>query len=173
MSEPVSPPLALEQINIVVRDMQRSLAFHRLLGVSIEDGTTSNGVRVEFDSVAFAGRRRLRRAPDRSAMPREGAFRLFNIRPRERTVSDPFEPRRRSCIRSTKSREEEAAVGQAATGALGGGVTSANGRVAARCGGGRPANPCRPYGTQPGNAAACFTQIAICASSKSSSWMSM
>src|SRR4030095_10790531 len=67
MSEPVSP-LALEQINIVVRDMQRSLAFYRLLGVSIEDtapewaewaphhanGTTSNGVRVEFDSVAFA-----------------------------------------------------------------------------------------------------------------------
>jgi hypothetical protein len=36
MSDPVSP-LALEQINIVVRDMQRSLAFYRLLGVSIED----------------------------------------------------------------------------------------------------------------------------------------
>jgi catechol 2,3-dioxygenase-like lactoylglutathione lyase family enzyme len=67
MSEPVSP-LALDQINIVVRDMQRSLAFYRLLGVSIEDpapewaewaphhasGTTSNGVRVDFDSVAFA-----------------------------------------------------------------------------------------------------------------------
>jgi uncharacterized glyoxalase superfamily protein PhnB len=67
MSEPVSP-LALEQINIVVHDMQRSLAFYRLLGVSIQDtapewaewaphhanGTTSNGVRVEFDSVAFA-----------------------------------------------------------------------------------------------------------------------
>lgn len=61
---------ALEQINIVVRDMERSLAFYRLLGVSIEDrstagewaawaphhanGKTSNGVRVEFDSVAFA-----------------------------------------------------------------------------------------------------------------------
>jgi catechol 2,3-dioxygenase-like lactoylglutathione lyase family enzyme len=68
MSEPVSP-LALEQINIVVRDMQRSLAFYRVLGVSIEDmrgpewaewarhhvnGMASNGVRVEFDSVAFA-----------------------------------------------------------------------------------------------------------------------
>jgi len=68
MSEPVSP-LALPQVNIVVRDMERSLAFYRLLGVSIEDtrgpawtewarhhvnGTTSNGVRVEFDSVAFA-----------------------------------------------------------------------------------------------------------------------
>ena len=66
--DPLSP-LALEQINIVVRDMQRSLAFYRLLGVSIEgmrgaewaewarhhvNGTTSNGVRVEFDSVAFA-----------------------------------------------------------------------------------------------------------------------
>jgi catechol 2,3-dioxygenase-like lactoylglutathione lyase family enzyme len=62
-------PLALEQINIVVRDMQRSVAFYRLLGVSIEEprgeewaewarhhvnGTTSNGVRVELDSVAFA-----------------------------------------------------------------------------------------------------------------------
>jgi catechol 2,3-dioxygenase-like lactoylglutathione lyase family enzyme len=68
MSAPVSS-LALEQINIVVRDMQRSLAFYRLLGVSIEEmrgaewaewalhhvnGVTSNGVRVEFDSVAFA-----------------------------------------------------------------------------------------------------------------------
>jgi catechol 2,3-dioxygenase-like lactoylglutathione lyase family enzyme len=68
MSEPGSP-LALEQINIVVRDMQRSLAFYRLLGVSIAEirdpewaawaphhanGVTSNGVRVEFDSVAFA-----------------------------------------------------------------------------------------------------------------------
>jgi hypothetical protein len=36
MSEPVAP-LALPQINIVVRDMQRSIAFYRLLGVSIED----------------------------------------------------------------------------------------------------------------------------------------
>jgi catechol 2,3-dioxygenase-like lactoylglutathione lyase family enzyme len=68
VSEPTSP-LALEQISIVVRDMQKSLAFYRLLGVSIEEmrgaewaewarhhvnGTTSNGVRVEFDSVAFA-----------------------------------------------------------------------------------------------------------------------
>jgi uncharacterized glyoxalase superfamily protein PhnB len=68
MSEPGSP-LALEQINIVVRDMQRSLAFYRLLGVSIAEirdpewaawaphhanGVTSNGVRVEFDSIAFA-----------------------------------------------------------------------------------------------------------------------
>lgn len=61
--------LALPQINIVVRDMVRAVAFYRLLGVSIEEGrgaewaewsrhhvngTTSNGVRVEFDSVAFA-----------------------------------------------------------------------------------------------------------------------
>jgi catechol 2,3-dioxygenase-like lactoylglutathione lyase family enzyme len=67
MSEPVSP-VALPQINIVVRDMQRSLAFYRLLGVSIDEvpaqraewarhhvnGVASNGVRVEFDSVAFA-----------------------------------------------------------------------------------------------------------------------
>ncbi len=65
MSAPVSP-LALEQINIVVRDMHKSLAFYRLLGVSIEEprgaewarhhvnGTASNGVRVEFDSLAFA-----------------------------------------------------------------------------------------------------------------------
>ena len=66
--DPTSP-LALEQINIVVRDMQKSLAFYRLLGVSIEEnrgaewaewarhhvnGTTSNGVRVELDSIAFA-----------------------------------------------------------------------------------------------------------------------
>ena len=66
--QPTSP-LALEQINIVVHDMQKSLAFYRLLGVSIEEmptgewapwashhanGVTSNGVRVEFDSVAFA-----------------------------------------------------------------------------------------------------------------------
>lgn len=64
-----APPLALPQINIVVRDMERALAFYRVLGVSIEEprgaewaewarhhvnGTASNGVHVEFDSVAFA-----------------------------------------------------------------------------------------------------------------------
>src|SRR2546428_14093415 len=65
MSESVSP-LALAQINIVVRDMRKSLAFYRLLGLSIEEiplaewaphhasGMTSHGVHVEFDSVAFA-----------------------------------------------------------------------------------------------------------------------
>src|SRR3954462_6113079 len=67
MREPVSP-LAFEKINIIVRDMPRSLAFYRLLGVSIDEGPVewaewarhhvnglaSNGVRVEFDSIAFA-----------------------------------------------------------------------------------------------------------------------
>ena len=65
MPNPTSPP-ALEQINIVVGDMRESLAFYRLLGLSIEEvplvewaphhasGRTSNGVRVEFDSIAFA-----------------------------------------------------------------------------------------------------------------------
>ena len=65
MSEPTSP-LALGQINIVVRDLPKSLAFYRLLGLSIQEvphpewaphhasGVTSNGVRIEFDSIAFA-----------------------------------------------------------------------------------------------------------------------
>jgi len=65
MPESVSPR-ALGQINIVVRDMRKSLAFYRLLSLSIEEiplaewaphhasGVTSNGVHVEFDSVAFA-----------------------------------------------------------------------------------------------------------------------
>jgi predicted lactoylglutathione lyase len=65
VSEPTSP-LALGQINIVVRDLRKSLAFYRLLGLSIAEipvpewaphhasGVTSNGVRVEFDSIAFA-----------------------------------------------------------------------------------------------------------------------
>lgn len=65
VSEPTST-LALGQINIVVRDMQRSLAFYSLLGLSVEEiqitewaphhasAVTSNGVRVDFDSVAFA-----------------------------------------------------------------------------------------------------------------------
>ncbi len=60
------PPLALGQINIVVRDMRTSLAFYRLLGLSIDEipiaewaphhasSVTSNGVQVEFDSLAFA-----------------------------------------------------------------------------------------------------------------------
>ena len=61
-------PLALQQINVVVRDMRRTLEFYRVLGLSIEEaapewvewakhhsrGWTSNGIRVEFDSVAFA-----------------------------------------------------------------------------------------------------------------------
>jgi uncharacterized glyoxalase superfamily protein PhnB len=61
-----SSALALLQINIVVRDMRKSLAFYRLLGVAIDEmkvpewaphhanGVTTNGVRVEFDSIAFA-----------------------------------------------------------------------------------------------------------------------
>ena len=65
MTEPTSP-LTLHQINIVVGDMRTSLAFYRLLGLSIQEvphpewaphhasGATSNGVRVEFDSIAFA-----------------------------------------------------------------------------------------------------------------------
>lgn len=65
MPEPIAP-IPLGQINIVVRDMRKSLAFYRLLGLSIEEvplaewaphhasGVTSNGVHVEFDSVAFA-----------------------------------------------------------------------------------------------------------------------
>jgi predicted lactoylglutathione lyase len=60
------PALAFGQINIVVRDMAASIAFYRLLGVTIEEmpvaewaphhanGVTSNGVHIEFDSVAFA-----------------------------------------------------------------------------------------------------------------------
>jgi len=67
MSEPASP-VALPQVNIVVRDMQMSVAFYRLLGVWIDEvaaewaewarhhvnGVASNGVRVELDSIAFA-----------------------------------------------------------------------------------------------------------------------
>jgi uncharacterized glyoxalase superfamily protein PhnB len=63
--DPTSP-FALGQINIIVGDMRKSLAFYRLLGLSIAEiplaewaphhasGVTSNGVRVEFDSIAFA-----------------------------------------------------------------------------------------------------------------------
>jgi uncharacterized glyoxalase superfamily protein PhnB len=58
--------IALGQINIVTRDLRKSASFYRLLGVRIEEipdtewaphhanGITSNGVRVEFDSIAFA-----------------------------------------------------------------------------------------------------------------------
>ena len=65
VSEALSP-LALVQINIVVRDMRASLAFYRLLGLSINEiplaewaphhasAVTSNGVQIEFDSLAFA-----------------------------------------------------------------------------------------------------------------------
>src|SRR5690606_28127464 len=69
MPEPATP-IALPPINIVVRDMQKSIAFSRLLGVTLDDmqgapewaewarhhvnGTASNGVRVELDSIAFA-----------------------------------------------------------------------------------------------------------------------
>ncbi|WP_433574809.1 VOC family protein [Nocardia brasiliensis] len=65
MSKPIFGP-ALGQINIVVRDMPASLAFYRLLGLVVVEPSlpewaqhhaaaeTSNGVHVEFDSVAFA-----------------------------------------------------------------------------------------------------------------------
>jgi catechol 2,3-dioxygenase-like lactoylglutathione lyase family enzyme len=55
----------LSQINLVVRDMPRSLAFYRRLGLTIDEGSEpawarhhasarSGGVRLEFDSDAFA-----------------------------------------------------------------------------------------------------------------------
>lgn len=65
MTQP-DPPVTLGQINIIVRDMARSLAFYRLIGVSVEamtvaewaphhaNGMTANGVPINFDSVAFA-----------------------------------------------------------------------------------------------------------------------
>ena len=65
MAKP-EPSLSLGQINIVVRDMRRSLEFYRRFGLTIEDGPesewsrhharalTANGVSVEFDSLAFA-----------------------------------------------------------------------------------------------------------------------
>jgi uncharacterized glyoxalase superfamily protein PhnB len=59
-------PIALGQINIVVRDVRKSIPFYRLLGVSIEEapmpewaphhagGVAANGVHVELDSLPFA-----------------------------------------------------------------------------------------------------------------------
>ena len=61
MSKPGSP-LALEQSNIVVRDMQPSLAFYRLLGVSIEE--TLGAERAEWarhDVNGTTSKRRARR----------------------------------------------------------------------------------------------------------------
>ncbi len=55
-------PVALQQINLIVEDMSATLAFYRLLGWTIETPTGEhavadlpNGLRVEFDSPAFAG----------------------------------------------------------------------------------------------------------------------
>jgi catechol 2,3-dioxygenase-like lactoylglutathione lyase family enzyme len=65
LSSNASAP-ALGQINIIVRDMRRSLAFYRLLGLTIREtpvpewaahhagAVMSDGTQVEFDSVAFA-----------------------------------------------------------------------------------------------------------------------
>jgi uncharacterized glyoxalase superfamily protein PhnB len=65
MAMPINGP-ALGQINVVVREMKRSLDFYRLLGLAVEEvphaewkphhatAMTPNGMRVEFDSVAFA-----------------------------------------------------------------------------------------------------------------------
>jgi catechol 2,3-dioxygenase-like lactoylglutathione lyase family enzyme len=56
----------LSQVNLIVRDMPRSLAFYRRLGLTIDEGSdrvwarhhascrTPNGIRLEFDSEAFA-----------------------------------------------------------------------------------------------------------------------
>jgi catechol 2,3-dioxygenase-like lactoylglutathione lyase family enzyme len=56
----------LSQVNLVVRDMARSLEFYRRLGLTIDEGSdpdwarhhascrTPDGIRLEFDSQAFA-----------------------------------------------------------------------------------------------------------------------
>ena len=66
---PTLAPPSLPQVNLVARDVPRSVAFYRLLGVSFEaprgeewtewarhhvNGLTPNGVRLELDSVPFA-----------------------------------------------------------------------------------------------------------------------
>jgi catechol 2,3-dioxygenase-like lactoylglutathione lyase family enzyme len=91
--EPAS--LALGQINVVVRDMRRSLAFYRLLGVSLPEeregegsewarhhvnGVASNGVRVELDSLAFA--RQWNPGLD-GAGPGTGVIPIFHVSSRE------------------------------------------------------------------------------------------
>jgi uncharacterized glyoxalase superfamily protein PhnB len=65
VSDPIRSP-ALGQVNIVCRRLPTSLAFYRLIGLSIQEipiaewaphhasARASNGVLVEFDSVAFA-----------------------------------------------------------------------------------------------------------------------
>lgn len=61
-------PLVLDQLNLVVRDMEATLAFYRCLGLQIPDSAVwrtasgahhvdvamPNGVHLEFDSVALA-----------------------------------------------------------------------------------------------------------------------
>lgn len=85
-------PLALGQVNIVVRDMRKSLAFYRLLGLSIAEiplaewaphhasGVTANGVHVELDSVAFA--KQWDPALDEAKLG-AGVMPFFQVSPRE------------------------------------------------------------------------------------------
>jgi catechol 2,3-dioxygenase-like lactoylglutathione lyase family enzyme len=63
-------PLVLDQLNLVVRDMEATLAFYRRLGLHIPDSAVwrtasgahhvevamPNGVQLDFDSVALAKR---------------------------------------------------------------------------------------------------------------------
>jgi predicted enzyme related to lactoylglutathione lyase len=59
---PPSRPI-LNQLNLIVRDMPKALAFYRLLGVPVPAEARSdhvsvdlpNGMRLDFDSVGFVG----------------------------------------------------------------------------------------------------------------------
>jgi predicted lactoylglutathione lyase len=55
-------PAAFSQLNLVVRDLEATLAFYRRLGVAVEAGpgghasvTLPNGVALEFDTAEFVG----------------------------------------------------------------------------------------------------------------------
>jgi catechol 2,3-dioxygenase-like lactoylglutathione lyase family enzyme len=61
----VTDELRLDHVNLVVRDMAETVAFYRLLGLSIRDGgddwdhhhrnsLVAEGTRIDFDSSAFA-----------------------------------------------------------------------------------------------------------------------
>jgi catechol 2,3-dioxygenase-like lactoylglutathione lyase family enzyme len=76
----MEPTPALAQINIVVRDMERAVAFYRLLGLAVEDtvapwqphhrhlGPTPDGVDADLDSAAFAAQWDRGWSPDRSGV---------------------------------------------------------------------------------------------------------
>jgi catechol 2,3-dioxygenase-like lactoylglutathione lyase family enzyme len=107
-------PVILNQLNLVVRDVPTSVAFYRRLGLAIEEAAhpdwaahhataiMPNGMRLEFDSLAFASQWN----PGWRGLSGSGLGVVFFGVPERQDVDDVFERMREAGYAAQKPPED-------------------------------------------------------------------